>query len=111
MAKKFKTLVAKTLPKEARDRAKRKAKLLLAELPLHELRRAREITQQQIAEVLEIEQPSVSKIENRTDMYISTLRSYIEAMGGNLRIVAKFPEGEVQISQFKDLDEKHPDTD
>ncbi len=73
---------------------------LLAEMPLHELRRARELTQQDIANVLQVSQPAVAKLEQRTDIYVSSLRSYIEAAGGRLRIVAEFPEGEVAISNF-----------
>ncbi len=45
----------------------------------------------------------VAKIEKRTDMYISTLRSHIEAMGGQLEVVARFPDGAVKISNFSDL--------
>jgi len=47
---------------------------------------------------------SISRMERRTDMYISTLRSYIEAMGGQLDIIARFPEGAVQINQFEDIE-------
>jgi hypothetical protein len=54
--------------------------------------------------VLRTKQGSVSKLEHRTDMYISTLRSYVEAMGGQLEIVARFPDGSVKISKFEDLD-------
>jgi len=45
----------------------------------------------------------VSKIENRTDMYASTLRNFIKAMGGDLEIIAKFPDGSVQINQFRSI--------
>ena len=48
-------------------------------------------------------QPSITKIEKRTDMYISTLRSHVEAMGGQLEVIAKFPDGNVKISNFSDL--------
>jgi len=53
-----------------------------------------------LAETLNVNQAAVSKIERRTDMYISTLRAYIRAMGGDLEIVAKFPDGEVKIVNF-----------
>ena len=76
---------------------------LLAEMPLHELRRARALTQQQLAETLHVSQPAVAKLEQRTDIYVSSLRSYIEAVGGQLRIVAEFPEGEVAISNFSQV--------
>ena len=77
---------------------------LLAEMPLHELRRARALTQGDMAKVLEVNQPAVSKLEQRADIYVSSLRSYIEAVGGKLRIVAEFPEGEVAITNFSDLE-------
>lgn len=78
---------------------------LLGEMPLHELRRARALTQQDLAEMLQVNQPAVSKIEQRADVYISSLRSYIEAVGGRLKIVAEFPEGEVTITNFSDVGE------
>ena len=81
-----------------------KAQAMLAEMPLNELRQARGLSQKMLAEVLHVQQPSIAKIEKRTDMYISTLRSHIEAMGGELEVVARFPDGAVKISNFSDLD-------
>ena len=78
---------------------------LLGEMPLHELRRARALTQRDLAEMLQVNQPAVSKLEQRTDVYISSLRSYIEAVGGKLKIVVEFPEGEVAITNFSDAGE------
>ena len=78
---------------------------LLAEMPLHELRRARALTQRDMAKILKVNQPAVSKIEQRADVYVSSLRSYIEAVGGKLKIVAEFPEGEVAITNFSDVGE------
>ena len=78
---------------------------LLAEMPLHELRRAREMTQRDLARTLKVNQPAVSKLEQRTDVYVSSLRSYIEAVGGRLKIVAEFPEGEVAITNFSEMGE------
>lgn len=86
--------------KERRERIGAIKAELLAEMPLHQLRQALMITQQDLAEELRIKQPAVSKLEQRTDMYISSLRAYIEAAGGKLKIVAEFPEGEVAISNF-----------
>jgi predicted transcriptional regulator len=57
-----------------------------------------------LAEVLKVNQPVIAKIEKRVDAYISTLRSHIEAMGGELEIVARFPEGSVKITNFSGLD-------
>lgn len=102
MAKKFAELRAKMSP-EARAQAEEKAGTMLAEMPLNELRQARGLSQKMLAEVLHVQQPSIAKIEKRTDMYISTLRSHIEAMGGQLEVVAKFPDGVVKISNFSEL--------
>ena len=74
-------------------------------MPLHELRRARALTQQDLARSLNVNQPAVSKLEQRADMYVSSLRSYIEAVGGRLKIVAEFPDGEVAITNFSQLGE------
>ena len=76
---------------------------LLAEMPLHELRRARALTQRDLAELLKVNQPAVSKLEQRADVYVSSLRSYIEAVGGKLKIVAEFPDGEVAITNFSEV--------
>ena len=54
--------------------------------------------------MLGVKQPAIAKIEKRTDMYLSTLRNMIMAMGGTLDLVARFPEGSVKIKQFADLD-------
>ena len=75
----------------------------LRNLPLYELREARKMTQMNLAKVLEVNQAAISKIERRTDMYLSTLRSYIEAMGGSLEIRAVFRDREVVIEQLQEL--------
>jgi transcriptional regulator with XRE-family HTH domain len=77
--------------------------MALKEMPLDELREARELTQNQLAQSLNVSQGAVSKVERRADMYISTLRSYIRAIGGDLQIRAVFPEGDVLINQFSDI--------
>jgi DNA-binding XRE family transcriptional regulator len=102
MAKKFSELRAKMSP-EARAEVERKVKEALAEMPLNELRNARGLTQEMLAEALKIQQPAIAKMEKRTDMYISTLRSHIRAMGGELEITAKFPDGVVKIANFSQL--------
>ena len=81
MAKDFANLRAQMTPK-ARAKVKRKTEEMLAEMPLHELRQARGLSQKTLAEVLHVQQPSIAKLEKRTDMYLSTLRNHIEAMGG-----------------------------
>ena len=103
MAKKFAALRAQMSPEsQARTEAKAQA-MMLAEMQLNELRQARGLSQKMLAEVLHVQQPAIAKIEKRTDMYISTLRSHIEAMGGQLDIVARFPDGALKISNFSDL--------
>jgi len=102
MARKFKELEDKMSP-ESRARSDARAKELLANLALDELRVARELTQVSLARILNVSQSEVSKIENRADMYVSTLASYIEAMGGQLEICAIFPDGKVRINQFEEL--------
>lgn len=76
-----------------------------AELTLSELRRAREMTQTQLATALESTQSGVSQIEKRTDLYLSTIRSYVEALGGRLEVTAVFPDGVVPIRGFGELAE------
>lgn len=104
MAKPYSTLRAKMSP-EARARAEEQTRQLMQEMPLQELRQARKLSQEQMAKTLHTKQSNVSRIEKRTDMYISTLRSVIKAMGGDLEIVARFPDGNVRINQFEELDD------
>ncbi len=104
MAKKFRDLAARTMSAEAKSRAAARTKAMLSEMHLQDLRRARQLSQEDLAERLGASQPEVSKIESRADMYVSTVRRYIEAMGGELDIVARFPDGSVRIGQFHDLE-------
>ena len=102
MAKKFAELRAAMVPAAQVSAAIRTSEML-GEMPLHELRKARMLTQKALAEILHVEQPSIAKMEKRTDMYISTLRNLLRAMGGDLVVTAKFPDGTVNISNFRDL--------
>ena len=102
MSKSYSILRKKMKP-EARRKAAEKTKAMLEAMPLQELRQARNLSQEQLAHTLSVKQAAVSKIEHRTDMYISTLRNFIKAMGGDLEITAKFPDGIVQINQFKEI--------
>lgn len=97
MTRKFSELTRKLSAKDRREIKARSARLL-RELPLEQLRSARSLTQTRLAHSLGIKQSAVSKIERRTDMYLSTLRSYVEAMGGDLEIQAVFPDGAVRIN-------------
>lgn len=103
MANKFSDLRSK-MSSDAQSRSKVKARAMLDQMPLDELRQARGLSQKMLAELLHVQQPSIAKLEKRTDMYLSTLRSHIEAMGGELEVVARFPEGMVKISNFSELD-------
>lgn len=76
-------------------------------MPLDALRDAKQLTQVQMAQLLKISQGAVSKVERRTDMFVSTLRNYVRAIGGDLEIRAVFPDGDVLIDQFSDV--KRPD--
>lgn len=102
MAKKFSELEAAMAPASI-VRSDAQFQTLLKEMPLHELRRARGLSQKNLADVLHVGQPAIAKLEHRADMYISTLRSHIEAMGGVLEIVARFPDGSVNIQNFSAL--------
>ena len=105
MARKFSELREKMSP-AARAASEREFRKMVEEMPLRRLRAARELTQENLASVLHVKQSEVSKIERRTDMYLSTLASYVKAMGGTLEIRAAFPNGEVvKINQFESLNE------
>ena len=100
MAKQFRDLVAWMSP-ESRARSDALYRQLLAEMPLQELRRALDLTQQQVVAALGIHPVAISKMEGQTDLYVSILRRFVEAMGGEWRIVARFPQGAVEINPFQ----------
>lgn len=102
MAKKFSDLLA-GMPEERLEKIRAEADQMEREMALSELRRARNFTQAQLAEKLNIRQPSVAEMEKRTDMYVSTLRALIEGMGGTLDIIARFPNGNVRIRNFSEI--------
>lgn len=90
------------LPAESRARIAARVQATLKGMALAELRAARELTQERLAETLGIQQATVSKIERQSDMYVSTLTKFVEAMGGTLEIRACFPEGSVLIKRFSE---------
>lgn len=106
MAIKLEDYIA-SLPQEEQIAIQQETEHLIAEeLSLQALRKARARSQKQVGERLKVKQAEVSKIERRTDLYVSTLRHYIEAVGGELEIIARFPDRPpVRISQFEDLDD------
>ena len=94
--------LTEALPPASRARIEARQGELRAEMLLHELRQARAMTQKSVGEALNVKQSAVAKLERRTDMYVSNLRSYIEALGGKLNIEAQFPQGSVVITNFSD---------
>jgi len=102
MPRKFSTLREK-MSAAARERSRALAAKYRAEMALDELREAREMTQVHLAKILGVNQAAVSKLERRADMYVSTLQDFVKALGGELKITARFPEGTVEISQFEDM--------
>lgn len=94
------------LPAEGRTTATAITDAMERELSLSELRRARAMTQEQLAADLHVGQASIAKLEQRTDMYLSTLRRFVEAMGGGLEIVARFPDQpQVRLRGIGELNE------
>lgn len=100
MAKKFSELRTKMSP-EAQARAAARAEAVLVEMQLQELRKARKVTQVEVAKAMSVEQATVSKLEHRDDMYVSTLREYVKALGGELKLVASFPDADIQVHSFE----------
>ena len=82
-----------SLSEDRRKEVEKLADALIAEeMTLRDLRKARNQTQARVAEKLGINQENVSRIEQRSDLLISTLSGYVEAMGGTLNLVAEFPD-------------------
>lgn len=96
--------VLASLPRERQERIKARAAALIAEeMALRDLRRARRVTQEQVAEQLGGRQVYVSRFEQRADMKLSTLRDYVRAIGGDLQLMVTFPEG--KTVRIKDIGE------
>lgn len=91
---------------EQRANVERKAAALREDMTLAELRQARLLTQENLGDTLHVGQTAIAKMEKRTDMYVSNLRRFIEAMGGRLDIVARFPDGAVHISNFSEIGDR-----
>lgn len=108
MAKKLNEIIKK-LPQERQNKIEVRSQELIAEyMTLQDLRKARELTQESMAEYLKIRQDSVSRLEKRSDLLLSTLRSYVNAMGGELKLIAEFPDRPpVVLKGIAELDEKN----
>lgn len=100
MARDFKELEAKMSP-QRRVRIEALARDKMAEMLLAEIRRQGGLTQVDLAAALGIKQPSLSKLESQEDMQISTLRRIINALGGELELIANMPGGAIKLCQFK----------
>lgn len=100
MAKTFDDLVKRVTTKKTQVKAARRAQELLGELLLSEVRQLAGKSQQEVADMLGMKQPSLSKLEKQGDMQISTLQKIIKALGGELEVLARFPRGTVRIDQF-----------
>lgn len=98
----FNTL-KKSMSSKAKENIERKLVELRQKMALAEVRKAMLLTQADLATLLSIKQAALARLENRTDMYISSLRKYITALGGELDIVARFPEGDVHIQKLNDF--------
>lgn len=110
MAKKLDDIMKK-IPRARQKKIEARTQVLIAEyMTLRDLRRARELSQERIAELLKIRQDSVSRMEKRSDLLLSTLRSYVKAMGGELRLIAEFPDRPpVELGGLAELDDKDSD--
>ncbi len=100
MAKKFTALRNKMSP-DAQARSAAKAEAMLMEMRLQELRLVRNVTQVEMADSLNLNQSAISKFEHRDDMYISTLRQYVSALGGKLKLTASFPDIDIPLHNFE----------
>jgi transcriptional regulator with XRE-family HTH domain len=100
MARNFNDLITEMSP-ERQQRIRDRTDVLLLQIALQDLRKGRNFTQKQMAKRLGISQSALSKMEHQQDMNVSTLMRIVRALGGELKLVAQFPDIEVVINQFK----------
>ena len=94
------------LPPTRRKKVTARAEQLIAEeMALRHLRKAREMTQTRMGELRGIGQDSVSRLESRSDLLLSTLRSYVEAMGGSLKLVVEFPDSVAVLTSMGEVED------
>jgi transcriptional regulator with XRE-family HTH domain len=101
MARNFNELRQKMTPAR-QARVDSMARQMMVDMLLAQIRQEAGLTQNDVADALGIKQPTLSKLESQDDMQISTLRRIIQALGGELELVAKMPGGTIRLSQFKD---------
>jgi DNA-binding XRE family transcriptional regulator len=101
MARPFKELRDRMSP-DARARVEQRVRKTLREMSLQELRQqVTGITQTELAELMEVTQGAISQLEGRHDVLLSKLASYVRALGGELQLIARFPDADVRITQFE----------
>jgi DNA-binding XRE family transcriptional regulator len=100
--RKFRELI-EAMPPDRQRRIEKRFQDSLVAMPLDQLRKAQEMTQLELAGILGVNQGEVSKIEHRSDICVSTLADYVEALGGRLEIRAVFKDREIRITQFEKL--------
>lgn len=106
MAVNIREKIGKLSSAERKKVGERAAELIAEEMSLRDLRRARKLTQARVAKVLGVTQDSVSRLEKRSDLLLSTLRKTVRAMGGDVRIVAEFPDRAPVV--LSDLSKEEP---
>lgn len=98
-------IIRKLSPGERKRVKDRAAEIIAEEMSLRDLRKARKLTQARVAKSLGITQDSVSRLEKRSDLLLSTLRKTVRAMGGEVRIIAEFPDrAPVVLAKFSGVD-------
>lgn len=103
MANKWSDL-KRSMSQQAQARVDARVKTTLSTMPLAEIRKAIGMTQAELASRLDVAQGSVSKVENAADMYLTTLRKYVEALGGELHLTARFADGrELEIEHLTEI--------
>jgi transcriptional regulator with XRE-family HTH domain len=108
----FRTVMDNLPPEERETVEKRAAELIAEEMTLQDLRKAREFTQIRMAELLNMRQENVARLEHRADLLVSTLQSYVAAMGGELSLVVEFKDrSPVKISSLTSIFEDDDSTD
>ena len=104
MSRNVNDVIRKLSPAQRKKVEARASQLMAEEMTLRQLRQARKYTQKKVAKSLHIGQEGVSRIEKRSDLLISTLRSYVKAMGGELSLLVEFPDrSPVVLSGITDL--------
>ena len=108
MAKSLEDVLSALTPEQRARVEARAQELIEEELTLRDLRQAQHLTQERMAELLGVKQENVSRIERRADLLLSTLASYVAAMGGKLRLIAEFPNRKPIAVALGDLSESAP---